>query len=101
MKANGRYAHLINNYQPEQSDEKKEEAPTSPSDSTEHTKQARAGSKSDGIVNAAFDMSDERLKPAPDAQDTKECKDQLVIKEVSQEGSVTFRTYHEYCRAAG
>ncbi|XP_060715255.1 ATP-binding cassette sub-family C member 12 [Tachysurus vachellii] len=101
MKANGHYTHLINNYQPEHSDEKKEEAPTSPSVSTEHTKKARAGSKSDGIVNAAFDMSDERLKPAPDAQDTNEGKDQLVTKEVSQEGSVTFRTYHEYCRAAG
>ncbi|KAK3528342.1 hypothetical protein QTP86_033632 [Hemibagrus guttatus] len=79
--------------------EKKEEAPTSPSDSSEHSKQGRARSKSDGIVNAALDMSDER--PEPDAQETKEGNDRLVTKEVSQEGSVTFRTYHKYCRAAG
>ncbi|XP_058238228.1 ATP-binding cassette sub-family C member 12 isoform X1 [Hemibagrus wyckioides] len=101
MKANGRYAHLLNNYQPEQSEEKKEEAPESPSNSSEQSKQGRAGSKSEGIINAAFDMSDERLKPVPDAQETKESKDQLVSKEVSQEGSVTFRTYRQYCRAAG
>uniref|UniRef100_A0A671RDP8 ATP-binding cassette sub-family C member 5 n=1 Tax=Sinocyclocheilus anshuiensis TaxID=1608454 RepID=A0A671RDP8_9TELE len=28
-------------------------------------------------------------------------KDQLVTREVSLEGSVTWRTYHEYCKAAG
>lgn len=28
-------------------------------------------------------------------------KDQLVTQEVSLEGSVSWRTYHEYCKAAG
>ncbi|XP_017314285.1 ATP-binding cassette sub-family C member 12 isoform X2 [Ictalurus punctatus] len=104
MKAQGRYAHLINNYQLEQSNEKKEEAPVSPSESGEHGKQSRERSTSGGIVNAAFNMSDESVKPddsAPDTQETKEGKDELVKKEVSQEGSVTFRTYDRYCRAAG
>ncbi|KAF4090918.1 hypothetical protein AMELA_G00031150 [Ameiurus melas] len=104
MKAKGRYAHLINNYQLEQSNEKKEEAPVSPSESSQHSKLSRERSTSGGIGNAAFDMSDERVKPddsAPDAQETNEGQDELVKKEVSQEGSVTFRTYHRYCRAAG
>uniref|UniRef100_A0A8C1TDH1 ATP-binding cassette sub-family C member 5 n=1 Tax=Cyprinus carpio TaxID=7962 RepID=A0A8C1TDH1_CYPCA len=48
MKAKGRYAHLINNFQLEQRK-----------------------------------------------------KDQLVTQEVSLEGSVTWRTYHQYCKAAG
>ncbi|XP_076855704.1 ATP-binding cassette sub-family C member 12 isoform X4 [Brachyhypopomus gauderio] len=49
-------------------------------------------------------MSDEKM-PADDStketQETKEDKDQLVTEETSQEGSVTFRTYHHYCLAAG
>lgn len=28
-------------------------------------------------------------------------KDQLVTREVSLEGSVAWRTYHQYCKAAG
>jgi len=28
-------------------------------------------------------------------------KDQLVTQEVSLEGSVTLRTYHQYCKATG
>ncbi|KAL6461685.1 hypothetical protein MHYP_G00298300 [Metynnis hypsauchen] len=49
-------------------------------------------------------MSDEKVKPddsVKEAPKTKEGKDQLVTKEVSQEGSVTLRTYHRYCMAAG
>lgn len=79
MKAKGRYAHLINNYQLEQSSvmahsffyclflptnrmiltfcyyvlkEKKEDAQTSASDSSEHSYQGRERSKSSGIENA-------------------------------------------------
>ncbi|MCJ8747229.1 hypothetical protein PDJAM_G00151060 [Pangasius djambal] len=101
MKTKGRYAYLINNYQLEDSNEMKDEAPVSPSDSSEHSNKGRASS---GNVNAAFDMSDERINPddsTSQTQEIKEGKDQLVTKEVSQEGSVTFRTYHQYCRAAG
>ncbi|XP_036439968.1 multidrug resistance-associated protein 9 [Colossoma macropomum] len=101
MKAKGRYAQLINNFQLEQSNEKKEEASTIPSDSRQ---QGQDDSKANGIVNPAFDMSDEKVKPddsIKEAPKTKEGKDQLVTKEVSQEGSVTLRTYHRYCMAAG
>ncbi|KAI5088763.1 multidrug resistance-associated protein 9, partial [Silurus meridionalis] len=104
MKTKGRYAHLINNYQSEQSNEPKEEAPVSPSNSTENNKQGRERSTSSGIINAAFDMSDEIINPdesATETQETKEGKDQLVTTEESQDGSVTFRTYHQYCLAAG
>ncbi|KAM9493789.1 ATP-binding cassette sub-family C member 12 [Clarias gariepinus] len=104
MMAQGRYAHLINNYQMEQSDDKKEEAPVSQSDSSEQSKQGRDRSMSGGVVNAAFDMTDETVKPddsAAETEETKEGEDQLVSKEMSQEGSVTFRTYHNYCQAAG
>ncbi|XP_026793420.3 ATP-binding cassette sub-family C member 12 isoform X1 [Pangasianodon hypophthalmus] len=98
MNTKGRYAYLISNYQLEESNEVKDEAPVSPSDSSEHSNQGS------GNVNPAFDMSDERIKPddtTSQTQEIKEGKDQLVTKEVSQEGSVTLRTYHQYCRAAG
>ncbi|KAI5626170.1 multidrug resistance-associated protein 9, partial [Silurus asotus] len=104
MKTKGRYAHLINNYQSEQSNETKDEEPESPSNSTENNKQGRERSTSSGIINAAFDMSDEIINPdesATETQEKKEGKDQLVTTEESQEGSVTFRTYHQYCLAAG
>ncbi|KAL7833683.1 hypothetical protein AOLI_G00286430 [Acnodon oligacanthus] len=101
MKAKGRYAQLINNFQLEQSNERKQEASTIPSDSRQ---EGQDDSKAKGIVNPAFDMSDEKVKPVDsvkEAPKTKEGKDQLVTKEVSQEGSVTLRTYHRYCMAAG
>uniref|UniRef100_A0AAR2L7B4 ATP-binding cassette sub-family C member 5 n=1 Tax=Pygocentrus nattereri TaxID=42514 RepID=A0AAR2L7B4_PYGNA len=95
MKAKGRYAQLITNFQLEQSSERKEEASTIPSDSRQ---EGQDDSKANGIVNPAFDMSDEKVNPD---DSVKEGKDQLVTKEVSQEGSVTLRTYHRYCMAAG
>ncbi|KAL7831206.1 hypothetical protein SRHO_G00307090 [Serrasalmus rhombeus] len=101
MKAKGRYAQLIANFQLEQSSERKEEASTIPSDSRQ---EGQDDSKANGIVNPAFDMSDEEVKPddsVKEAPKTNEGTDQLVTKEVSQEGSVTWRTYHRYCMAAG
>ncbi|XP_066513033.1 ATP-binding cassette sub-family C member 12-like [Hoplias malabaricus] len=104
MKAKGRYAQLINNFQLEQSNEKKDEATTNPPDSSKQRKEGLEDSKANGIVNPAFDMSDEKIKPddsVNEGPEKKEGKDQLVTKEVSQEGSVTWRTYHQYCMAAG
>ncbi|KAI2662567.1 ATP-binding cassette sub-family C member 12 [Labeo rohita] len=51
-----------------------------------------------------FDMSDEKdvTDELPkDSTETKEKKNQLVTREASLEGSVTWRTYHQYCKAAG
>uniref|UniRef100_A0A674CX68 ATP binding cassette subfamily C member 12 n=1 Tax=Salmo trutta TaxID=8032 RepID=A0A674CX68_SALTR len=53
----------------------------------------------------AFDMSDENPDESGGSQsasqDVNVSKDQLVTQEGSQEGSVTWRTYHRYCKAAG
>uniref|UniRef100_A0A4W5JS13 ABC transmembrane type-1 domain-containing protein n=1 Tax=Hucho hucho TaxID=62062 RepID=A0A4W5JS13_9TELE len=50
-------------------------------------------------------MSDEKPEDLGGSQsvshDVNESKDQLVTQEGSQEGSVTWRTYHQYCKAAG
>ncbi|KAK2913918.1 hypothetical protein Q8A67_002317 [Cirrhinus molitorella] len=104
MKAKGRYAHLIKNFQLERSNENAE------SDSKTHTKPNDSKQtnpdepKVNGIENPAFDMSDEKNvtdELPKDSTETKEKKDQLVTQEVSLEGSVTWRTYHQYCKAAG
>ncbi|KAG7236959.1 hypothetical protein INR49_032966 [Caranx melampygus] len=59
MKANGRYAQLITNYQMEQSKTQKEEGDTSPEDAAQ-LKEVEPRPRADsGIVNPAFDMSDE------------------------------------------
>ncbi|XP_067295978.1 ATP-binding cassette sub-family C member 12 [Pseudorasbora parva] len=104
MKAKGHYAHLINNVQLEQSNEKKE------ADSKAHVenndcKQNNADeAKLNGIGNPAFDMSDEKQvtnELPKNSTETKGNKDQLVMQEMSLEGSVTLRTYHQYCKSAG
>uniref|UniRef100_A0A673KPK5 ATP-binding cassette sub-family C member 5 n=1 Tax=Sinocyclocheilus rhinocerous TaxID=307959 RepID=A0A673KPK5_9TELE len=71
MKAKGRYAHLINNFQLEQSNV------TTLTYSSQFPKSTESKIQVSGK------------------------KDQLVTREVSLEGSVTWKTYHEYCKAAG
>lgn len=103
MNAEGRYAQLIHNVQLEQNNEKKEynsQIHTEPDD----TKQNNLDEpKRNGIQNPAFDMSDEKIKTVESfpKETTKGKKDQLVTQEVSQEGSVTWKTYHQYFKAAG
>ena len=50
-------------------------------------------------------MSDEKpdgdKKPDKKRKPTSANKEQLVTKEGSSEGSVTWRTYHHYCKAGG
>ncbi|KAI1889792.1 hypothetical protein AGOR_G00166580 [Albula goreensis] len=98
MESQGRYAQLIINFHSEHSDESNEE------DSDKQTKNREfKGNNTDGIENPAFDMSDENNEPNQETpvHGMKESKDQLVTQESTQEGSVTWRTYHQYCRAAG
>ncbi|KAM4597365.1 ATP-binding cassette sub-family C member 12 [Fundulus diaphanus] len=96
MKANGRYAQLISNYQMEQSKTQNEEEEASPKEAAElHDVRQRADS---GIVNPVFDMSDEKDDGVPAEQKT---GDQLVSQESSTEGSVSWRVYHQYCQAVG
>lgn len=102
MKTKGRYSQLITNVHLEQNNERADSKPQTEHNDSEQTNPDEP--KANGIENPAFDMSDE--KPATnetpkDSSETKGKKDQLVTREVAQEGSVTWRTYHQYCQAAG
>uniref|UniRef100_A0A3Q3IJX9 ATP-binding cassette sub-family C member 5 n=1 Tax=Monopterus albus TaxID=43700 RepID=A0A3Q3IJX9_MONAL len=85
MKANGRYAQLISNYQMEQSKTQKEEEVAPPKDTAQLKEVKLKDGTDNGIVNLAAVKHD----------------DQLVSKESSTEGSVPWRVYHQYCQAAG
>ncbi|XP_047437487.1 ATP-binding cassette sub-family C member 12 isoform X2 [Mugil cephalus] len=100
MNANGRYAQLINNYRMEQSEaEEKEESPPELAQLKEDECRHRADS---GIVNPAFDMSDEGDEgQTADPKSSVETGDQLVSQESSTEGSVSWRVYQQYCKAGG
>ncbi|XP_061101234.1 ATP-binding cassette sub-family C member 12-like [Conger conger] len=96
MESKGRYAQLINNFHLEQSEEESDKEDSK----MEIESKERRGNSFGGVENPAFDMSDEMDEPKG-ANDMKESNDQLVIQESSLEGSVTWRTYHQYCKAAG
>ncbi|XP_075328739.1 ATP-binding cassette sub-family C member 12 isoform X1 [Odontesthes bonariensis] len=99
MKANGRYAQLISNYQMEQSKtQKEEEVPQDAAQLKEAELRERADS---GIVNPAFDMTDENIDGTTADQKSVNAGDQLVSQESSTEGSVSWSVYHQYCQAAG
>ncbi|KAL2076903.1 hypothetical protein ACEWY4_027504 [Coilia grayii] len=102
MKANGRYAQLITNYQLEQTQEQNKE-PAADSLSDESPELTQDKHVKNGVINAAFDMSDELEKGQEGGQTPPktDSENQLVKQEVAQEGSVTWRTYKHYCRAAG
>ncbi|XP_036837574.1 multidrug resistance-associated protein 9 [Oncorhynchus mykiss] len=101
MKAKGRYAQMINNFQMQ---EQPMEQPTQP-DPIDTKEKNLDDHKGKGLANPAFDMSDEKPDESGGSRavshDVTESKDQLVTQEGSQEGSVAWRTYHQYCKAAG
>uniref|UniRef100_A0A6Q2Z9P0 ATP-binding cassette sub-family C member 5 n=1 Tax=Esox lucius TaxID=8010 RepID=A0A6Q2Z9P0_ESOLU len=104
MKAKGRYSQMIKNFQMEHSQEETKEVKAQ---EPIELKQDLKDQKDKGIENAAFDMSDEKPETGVKTSVPREIsgkysiKDQLVSQEASQEGSVTWRTYHRYCQAAG
>ncbi|XP_013873444.1 multidrug resistance-associated protein 9 isoform X2 [Austrofundulus limnaeus] len=101
MKADGRYAQMISNYQMEQSKTRKEDEEEVSPEETAELKEPRRRADS-GIMNPAFDMSDEKEDGTTDNQKSAEnTDDQLVSKETSTEGSVSWRVYHQYCQAVG
>ncbi|KAM9409966.1 LOW QUALITY PROTEIN: ATP-binding cassette sub-family C member 12 [Pholidichthys leucotaenia] len=104
MKDNGRYAQLITNYQMEQSKtQKEEETEVSHKDDAQLTEVELRHRADSGIVNPAYDFSDETDDVAAvDSQNTAANNgDQLVSEESSTEGAVSWRAYHHYCQAAG
>uniref|UniRef100_A0A671TK26 ATP binding cassette subfamily C member 12 n=1 Tax=Sparus aurata TaxID=8175 RepID=A0A671TK26_SPAAU len=98
MKASGRYAQLISNYQMEQSKVK----------SQTHSTKLRCPVTLHVIYIfphcfcfiPVFDMSDEKDDVNPADKKTAD-SDQLVSKESTTEGAVSWRVYHRYCQAAG
>ncbi|XP_030576502.1 multidrug resistance-associated protein 9 [Archocentrus centrarchus] len=104
MKANGRYAQLITNYQMEQSEneEEEDEEDVSSKDAAELNEAELRHRTDSGIENPAFDMSDEKdHATAANQNPPVKAGDQLVSQESSAEGAVSLRTYHQYCQAAG
>uniref|UniRef100_A0A096LRT4 ATP binding cassette subfamily C member 12 n=1 Tax=Poecilia formosa TaxID=48698 RepID=A0A096LRT4_POEFO len=79
MKANGRYAQLISNYQMEQSELSSKSSITAMQKNLRH-KAAQMIQKDYTAVTG---------------------EDQLVSQESSTEGSVSWRVYHQYCQAVG
>ncbi|XP_062377949.1 ATP-binding cassette sub-family C member 12-like [Sardina pilchardus] len=97
MKAQGRYAQLINNFQLKQTHKEITKMPTVIPKMTADKHEAN------GVINPTFDMSDEQEKGEDTGHtaDKTDSENQLVKQEVTQEGSVTWQTYHQYCKAAG
>ncbi|KAM3877094.1 ATP-binding cassette sub-family C member 12 [Diretmus argenteus] len=85
MRANRRYAQLMNNYLVEQSRTQKEKEEVSPQDPAQLNEAELRDHTDKGIVNPAAVVAE----------------DQLVSQEKFTEGTVTWRTYHQYCQAAG
>ncbi|TKS69724.1 Multidrug resistance-associated protein 9 ATP-binding cassette sub-family C member 12 [Collichthys lucidus] len=83
MKANGRYAQLISNYQMEQSKTPEEEDEVLPQDTAQLNEVELRDRADSGVVNPAA------------------VGDQLVVQESTTEGAVSWRVYQQYCKAAG
>uniref|UniRef100_H3D2W6 ATP binding cassette subfamily C member 12 n=1 Tax=Tetraodon nigroviridis TaxID=99883 RepID=H3D2W6_TETNG len=82
VKAGGRYAQLISNYQ--MTEPQTQTEGEAPPEDREHLKECeRRGRTESGVVNPA------------------DGGDQLVRKETSTEGGVPLKVYHQYCQAAG
>nr|XP_046258123.1 ATP-binding cassette sub-family C member 12 [Scatophagus argus]XP_046258212.1 ATP-binding cassette sub-family C member 12 [Scatophagus argus]XP_046258305.1 ATP-binding cassette sub-family C member 12 [Scatophagus argus] len=100
MEANGRYAQLISNYQMEQSKTHEEEDEVSPKDTAQMNEIELRERADSGLVNPAFDMSDEKDDETT-ADQKSSVGDQLVSQESSTEGAVSWKVYQQYCKAAG
>ncbi|XP_034727072.1 multidrug resistance-associated protein 9 [Etheostoma cragini] len=101
MKANGRYAELISNYQMEQTQtQNEEEEEVSPRDAVPLKDVGLREGPDSGVVNPAFDMSDEK-DDGTTADQKSVVSDQLVSLETTTEGAISWRVYHQYCKAAG
>ncbi|XP_077569773.1 ATP-binding cassette sub-family C member 12-like [Stigmatopora nigra] len=103
--ADGRYAQLIKGYKAEQAkSEKKEEVAPSEKE-MEAERRERANS---GVINPAFEVTDdEEVGGGISGQQISQMitavkgGEQLVSEETYTEGAVSWRTYTQYCKAAG
>ncbi|XP_019731916.1 multidrug resistance-associated protein 9 [Hippocampus comes] len=104
IRANGRYAELISGYHAEQAKTEKKEEEAQPMKTMEPELGDRAKS---GIINPAFDITDEvevgdiTSQKLSQKMSAVEDGDQLVSKELSTEGAVSWSIYRQYIKAAG
>ncbi|CAL8404057.1 unnamed protein product [Boreogadus saida] len=92
MNGKGRYAQLISSYLLEQSTLQQENAVDPPCVEPHQT---------NGVVNQAFDISDEMDDVSMSDKKIQEGDGQLIIKEFSSQDSISWRTFHAYCQALG
>ncbi|CAL8381916.1 unnamed protein product [Arctogadus glacialis] len=94
MNGKGPYAQLISSYQLEQSTVQlqQENAVDQPFVEPHQT---------NGVVNQAFDISDEMDDVSMSDKKIQEGDGQLIIKEFSSQDSISWRTFHAYCQALG
>ncbi|CAJ1048484.1 LOW QUALITY PROTEIN: multidrug resistance-associated protein 9-like [Xyrichtys novacula] len=100
MEVNGRYAQLISNYQLEQTKTETTEEEASPMDGIQMKEIEFRDRADSGLVNLAFDMSDEKEYGAT-VDRISAAGDQLVSEESLTEGGVSWRVYQKYFKAAG
>lgn len=102
MEANDRYAQLFRNYQMEQAKTNADENEVSPKDADQMEEVSHRNRAESGIANPAFDMSDEMDADdgAPAAQKSG-ASSELVTRESTTEGAVSWKIYHKYCKSAG
>ncbi|XP_061102942.1 ATP-binding cassette sub-family C member 12-like [Conger conger] len=106
VESNSQYADLFNNYKLELSRAKNEKDNKSQIKANELKIQGSNTQRAKGIINPAFTMSDEiHSQDGKDqvtyTHDNIESKEHRVKQEHIKEGSIPWRTYHQYCRAAG
>ncbi|XP_059927317.1 ATP-binding cassette sub-family C member 11 isoform X2 [Gadus macrocephalus] len=94
MNGRGRYAQLISSYQLEQSTVllQQQNAVDPPFVEPHQT---------NGVVNQAFDISDEMDDVSMSDKKIQEGDGQLIMKEFSSQDSISWRTFHAYCQALG
>ncbi|XP_042276009.1 ATP-binding cassette sub-family C member 12-like isoform X1 [Thunnus maccoyii] len=90
LQAERHYSELISKHLTEQRSPEKEEK----------KKVELNGHVHSGMVNPAFDMSDENVD-APSSDCKSAVDDQLIDPESSRDGLATWKTFQKYCQAAG
>ncbi|XP_060893145.1 ATP-binding cassette sub-family C member 12-like [Labrus mixtus] len=101
VKVNGRYAQLISNYQIEESRTHTDVEDVSDQDGAQLKEMEMRHRADSGIVNLDSASLSYENDYASIADQISSAGDQLVSEESSSEGAVSWRVYHEYCKAAG
>ncbi|XP_065808466.1 ATP-binding cassette sub-family C member 12 isoform X2 [Labrus bergylta] len=101
VKVDGRYAQLISNYQIEESKTHTDDEDVSDQDGAQLKEMEMRDRADSGIVNLDSASLSYENDYASIADQISSAGDQLVSEESSSKGAVSWRVYHEYCKAAG